>query len=81
MQVPNKAIGLEARQAEEVTGAAAEHTRRVTCARVPNPETRRQERDQPRLGLDSVHANSKHATSGGDWSFGWQPVETARRRD
>lgn len=41
---------------------------RVTCARVP--VDRRQGRDQPRLGLDSVHANSSNATSGGEGVLG-----------
>lgn len=33
MHVPDKVMRLEARQAEEMNGATAEHTRRVTCAR------------------------------------------------
>lgn len=68
MRDPDKATTLEARQAEGRTGAAAEQTRRATCARVP--VDRRQERDQPRLRLNSAHTNSSDATSGGEGGFG-----------
>lgn len=42
MHVPDKVMRLEAGQAEEVTGATAEQTRRVTCAwdRLDRPDVK-----------------------------------------